>query len=83
MRHLDIVRAWKDEEYRASLSAEERALLPENPAGQVQVPGTRSFPTVVTFVTLPILFPTGLTSTYYTSTYYTVALNAVTSLLKW
>ncbi|QBD80927.1 mersacidin/lichenicidin family type 2 lantibiotic [Ktedonosporobacter rubrisoli] len=30
---FDIVRAWKDESYRESLSEEERALLPENPAG--------------------------------------------------
>jgi mersacidin/lichenicidin family type 2 lantibiotic len=30
---LDIVRAWKDEAYRASLNPEEQALLPQNPAG--------------------------------------------------
>lgn len=29
-----IIRAWKDPEYRARLSAEERAELPESPAGQ-------------------------------------------------
>lgn len=29
-----IIRAWKDPEYRASLSSEERAALPESPAGQ-------------------------------------------------
>jgi mersacidin/lichenicidin family type 2 lantibiotic len=29
----NIVRAWKDEAYRQSLSAEEQAMLPENPAG--------------------------------------------------
>ena len=28
-----IIRAWKDPEFRASLSAEERAALPENPTG--------------------------------------------------
>ncbi|MDY7225495.1 mersacidin/lichenicidin family type 2 lantibiotic [Hyalangium rubrum] len=28
-----IVQAWRNPEYRASLSAEERALLPESPAG--------------------------------------------------
>jgi mersacidin/lichenicidin family type 2 lantibiotic len=28
-----LIRAWKDEEYRLSLSEAERALLPENPAG--------------------------------------------------
>jgi mersacidin/lichenicidin family type 2 lantibiotic len=28
-----IIRAWKDPNYRASLSAEQRAALPESPAG--------------------------------------------------
>jgi mersacidin/lichenicidin family type 2 lantibiotic len=28
-----VIRAWKDEEYRASLTEQERALLPEHPAG--------------------------------------------------
>jgi mersacidin/lichenicidin family type 2 lantibiotic len=28
-----VIRAWKDEEYRASLSEAERALLPEHPSG--------------------------------------------------
>ena len=32
-KKIDVVRAWRDEEYRSSLSAEERASLPENPAG--------------------------------------------------
>jgi mersacidin/lichenicidin family type 2 lantibiotic len=35
MRHLDIIRAWKDEEYRLSLSEAERALLPAHPAGLI------------------------------------------------
>ena len=30
---MDIIRAWKDEEYRLSLTEEQRALLPDNPAG--------------------------------------------------
>jgi mersacidin/lichenicidin family type 2 lantibiotic len=30
---IDVVRAWRDEEYRNSLTEEERADLPENPAG--------------------------------------------------
>ena len=30
---FDIVRAWKDESYRSSLNAREQAMLPENPAG--------------------------------------------------
>ncbi len=29
-----IVRAWKDPEFRASLSAEQRASLPDSPAGR-------------------------------------------------
>jgi mersacidin/lichenicidin family type 2 lantibiotic len=33
----NIVRAWKDEEYRQSLSASELALLPENPAGSLEL----------------------------------------------
>jgi len=33
----DIVRAWKDAEYRESLSAEERAALPNHPAGLVDL----------------------------------------------
>ena len=37
MPHEDIIRAWKDEEYRNSLSEEQRAQLPENPAGIVEL----------------------------------------------
>lgn len=33
MSQLDIVRAWKDQEYCESLSETERASLPQNPAG--------------------------------------------------
>jgi mersacidin/lichenicidin family type 2 lantibiotic len=32
-----IIRAWKDPEYRQSLSEEERELLPENPAGAIEL----------------------------------------------
>ena len=32
---MDIIRAWKDEEYRNSLSEAERAALPEHPAGLI------------------------------------------------
>jgi mersacidin/lichenicidin family type 2 lantibiotic len=35
MAHLDIIRAWKDPEYRLSLSAAERAQLPAHPAGLI------------------------------------------------
>ena len=34
---LDITRAWKDEAYRQSLSSEELAQLPENPAGELEL----------------------------------------------
>lgn len=36
-KKVDIVRAWRDEEYRNSLTEEQRASLPENPAGLAQV----------------------------------------------
>jgi mersacidin/lichenicidin family type 2 lantibiotic len=34
-----IIRAWKDEEYRSGLSESERTSLPENPAGIVELSG--------------------------------------------
>jgi mersacidin/lichenicidin family type 2 lantibiotic len=34
---IDVVRAWKDEEYRSSLTEAQRAQLPENPAGLVEL----------------------------------------------
>lgn len=37
MSKLDIVRAWKDEEYFNRLSDSERSLLPQNPAGVVEL----------------------------------------------
>jgi mersacidin/lichenicidin family type 2 lantibiotic len=37
MSKIDVIRAWKDELYRNSLSEEERALLPENPAGLIEL----------------------------------------------
>jgi mersacidin/lichenicidin family type 2 lantibiotic len=37
MSNIDIIRAWKDEEYRRSLSAAERAALPEHPAGLIEL----------------------------------------------
>ena len=35
MSSINIVRAWKDAEYRNSLSDAERGALPENPAGVI------------------------------------------------
>ncbi len=37
MSKLDIIRAWKDKQYRNSLNGEQQALLPENPAGQIDL----------------------------------------------
>lgn len=37
---MKIVRAWKDAAYRESLSAEEQALLPENPAEAIDLDDT-------------------------------------------
>ncbi|HZO76125.1 MAG TPA: mersacidin/lichenicidin family type 2 lantibiotic [Ktedonobacteraceae bacterium] len=34
---MNTIRAWKDSEYRETLSAEELALLPEHPAGQIEL----------------------------------------------
>ena len=34
---IDVVRAWKDAEYRESLSSEELALVPAHPAGEVEL----------------------------------------------
>jgi mersacidin/lichenicidin family type 2 lantibiotic len=40
MSRLNIIRAWKDPEYRLSLSEAERAMLPENPAGLIELTDT-------------------------------------------
>jgi mersacidin/lichenicidin family type 2 lantibiotic len=37
MSQQNVIRAWKDPEYRASLSDAQRAMLPENPAGMVEL----------------------------------------------
>lgn len=37
MSRKEIIRAWRSEEYWLSLSEEERARLPENPAGMVEL----------------------------------------------
>jgi mersacidin/lichenicidin family type 2 lantibiotic len=37
MSQQDIIRAWKDRNYRESLSQEQRSLLPENPAGTIEL----------------------------------------------
>jgi mersacidin/lichenicidin family type 2 lantibiotic len=37
MSTIDVIRAWKDEDYRNSLSPEQREQLPTNPAGLVEL----------------------------------------------
>ena len=37
MKPMEIVRSWKDEEYRQALAAESRTRLPEDPAGLVEL----------------------------------------------
>jgi mersacidin/lichenicidin family type 2 lantibiotic len=37
MSNVNIIRAWKDEEYSESLSREEQALIPQNPAGLLEL----------------------------------------------
>jgi mersacidin/lichenicidin family type 2 lantibiotic len=37
MKRENIIRAWKDAAYRASLSEAERSHLPENPAGAIEL----------------------------------------------
>ena len=40
MSGVNVVRAWKDEEYRLSLTEAERAALPQNPAGLIELAET-------------------------------------------
>jgi mersacidin/lichenicidin family type 2 lantibiotic len=37
MTNIDVIRSWKDEAYRMSLSETERSQLEENPAGVIQL----------------------------------------------
>jgi mersacidin/lichenicidin family type 2 lantibiotic len=37
MSHVNVIRAWKNEDYRLSLSDAERAALPANPAGLIEL----------------------------------------------
>ena len=37
MSKADVIRAWKDPDYRGSLGAFELAALPENPAGAIEL----------------------------------------------
>lgn len=35
--YIDIIRVWKDELYRRSISREERDMLPEHPVGSIEM----------------------------------------------
>jgi mersacidin/lichenicidin family type 2 lantibiotic len=37
MKNINIIRAWKDQAYRNSLTPAQRAALPENPAGSLEL----------------------------------------------
>lgn len=37
MPTMEIVRAWKDEEYRDTLTAEQKAQLPKHPSGVIEL----------------------------------------------
>lgn len=37
MSNAEVIRAWKDPEYRNSLSSAAASLLPENPAGKIEI----------------------------------------------
>lgn len=37
MRKIDVIRAWKDQSYFASLSAADQSALPASPAGLLEV----------------------------------------------
>jgi mersacidin/lichenicidin family type 2 lantibiotic len=37
MSNYNIIRAWKDENYRSSLSDEQLSQLPGNPAGEIEL----------------------------------------------
>ena len=71
MSQLDVIRAWKDEEYRLSLSDAERATLPDHPAGLIELSdadlfeaagGTTSEPCLVTAIITAISAVTKLAS---------------------
>ena len=37
MTNAEVIRAWKDPEYRTGLTESERSMLPEHPAGQLKL----------------------------------------------
>jgi mersacidin/lichenicidin family type 2 lantibiotic len=56
MSHVNVVRAWKDEEYRLGLTEAERAALPENPAGLLDLAESDLQQTEGGFIVHPTFF---------------------------
>ena len=54
MSKIDVIRAWKDEEYRATLTPEQLAALPDNPAGMVELSDADLHDAAGGTLTLPI-----------------------------
>ena len=76
MNGEQIVRAWKDEDYRLGLSEAELSALPENPAGLLELSdpdlGDVAGQTLITFcitVVTPLLTPSIDPTTYITYRY--------------
>jgi mersacidin/lichenicidin family type 2 lantibiotic len=42
MSRFDVIRAWKDKAFRQNLSDADRARLPDNPAGSVELTETEA-----------------------------------------
>jgi mersacidin/lichenicidin family type 2 lantibiotic len=78
MTHEQIVRAWKDEDYRHSMSGEELSALPENPAGLLELSdlelGHIAGQTITVCITIvtPLLTPSIDPTTYITNRYVCV-----------
>jgi len=67
MRSEEIVLSWKDEAYQLSLSDKEQALLPDNPAGLIELTDAElcgvdggTTVTIITCVPMCITVPTWL-----------------------
>jgi mersacidin/lichenicidin family type 2 lantibiotic len=58
MNKIDVVRAWRDEEYRSSLTPEQLANLPESPAGLATVDDLALRSITGAATTMPVRFCT-------------------------
>ncbi|HET9364465.1 MAG TPA: mersacidin/lichenicidin family type 2 lantibiotic [Candidatus Angelobacter sp.] len=59
MSELDIVKAWKDVSYRRSLSAQQLAQIPNNPAGAIEISQSSSMGKLTPICTRIISDPCG------------------------